>query len=107
VCQGGDRGGDPVGRGVGRVGHAWWTRAAGPMLWAGPNEQCQILFKQKFQIVLNLNQTIGGLPQHQKFQIKYGFGGFVKRNNFPYRKFLRFKVEFELKFREPIGVKFN
>jgi hypothetical protein len=36
----------------------------------------------------------------QKIEIKYGFEGFDERNNFPYRNFSRFEMEFELKFRE-------
>jgi uncharacterized protein YfbU (UPF0304 family) len=36
----------------------------------------------------------------QKISIHYGFEGFEIRNNFPYRNFIRFKVKFELKFRE-------
>jgi hypothetical protein len=47
------------------------------------------------------------LPELESFQVKYGFEGFEVRNNFPYRNFLRFEVEFELKCREPIGGKFN
>jgi hypothetical protein len=47
------------------------------------------------------------LPFVKKFEINYGFEGFEIRNKFPYRNFLRFEVEIELKFREPKGVKFN
>jgi hypothetical protein len=36
----------------------------------------------------------------QKFEIKYGFEGFDEGENFSYRNFSRFKMEFELKFRE-------
>jgi hypothetical protein len=41
-----------------------------------------------------------GLPLLQKFQEKYGFVDNKGRNNFPCRNFSRFKMEFELKFRE-------
>jgi hypothetical protein len=37
----------------------------------------------------------------QKFEIKYGWKVFEIRNNFTYKYFLRFKMDFELKFREP------
>jgi hypothetical protein len=36
----------------------------------------------------------------RKFEIKYGFEGFDERNNFAYRNFLGFKMDFELKFKE-------
>jgi hypothetical protein len=36
----------------------------------------------------------------QKFQIKYGLKELEIRNNFPYRNFSRFKMEFELKIGE-------
>jgi hypothetical protein len=32
------------------------------------------------------------------FKIKYGFEGCDERNNYPYRNFLRFKMNFELNF---------
>jgi hypothetical protein len=41
-----------------------------------------------------------GLPLLHKLQTKYGFVDNKRRNNFPYRNFSRFKMEFELKFRE-------
>jgi hypothetical protein len=39
-------------------------------------------------------------PGLEKFEMKYGFEGFDVWNNFPYRNFLKFKLDFELKFRE-------
>jgi hypothetical protein len=36
----------------------------------------------------------------QQFEIKYGWREFEIRNNFSYRSFSRFKMEFELKFRQ-------
>jgi hypothetical protein len=36
----------------------------------------------------------------ENFEIKYGFEGFEERNNFLHRNFFRFKVDFELQFRE-------
>jgi hypothetical protein len=36
----------------------------------------------------------------QKFEIKYGWKVFDLRNNVPYKDFLIFEMDFELKFRE-------
>jgi hypothetical protein len=36
----------------------------------------------------------------EKIEIKYSFEGFEERNNFIYRNFLIFEVDFELKLRE-------
>jgi hypothetical protein len=38
--------------------------------------------------------------QHENFEIKFGSKVFQIKNNFPYRYFLRFEIDFELKFRE-------
>jgi hypothetical protein len=38
----------------------------------------------------------------KKFQIKYGWKDIEIRNNFSYRNFFRFEMEFELKIRELI-----
>jgi hypothetical protein len=35
-----------------------------------------------------------------KFKVKYGFDGFDERNNFPYRNFLRFEMDCELKIKK-------
>jgi hypothetical protein len=40
------------------------------------------------------------LTELQKIEIKYRFEGFDERNNFPYRNFLIFELEFELKISE-------
>jgi hypothetical protein len=40
------------------------------------------------------------LPRIKKIEIKYGCGRSDERNIVPYRNFLIFKLEFELKFRE-------
>jgi hypothetical protein len=39
-------------------------------------------------------------PLLQKFETKYGWKVFEMRNNFAYRNFLIFEMDFELKFRE-------
>jgi hypothetical protein len=41
-----------------------------------------------------------GLFELKNFKIKYGCEGIEIRNNFPYWKFSKFGIEFELKFRE-------
>jgi hypothetical protein len=41
-----------------------------------------------------------GTIRLQKFQIKYGWKELGVRNNFPYRNFSIFEMDFELKFRE-------
>jgi hypothetical protein len=48
----------------------------------------------------NFIRSKNDLTKLRKFEIKYGFEGFDERNNFVYRNFLRFKVNFDLKFRE-------
>jgi hypothetical protein len=40
------------------------------------------------------------LPGLKKFEIKYGWRELWIWNNFPYKGFLRFKMDFDLKFRE-------
>jgi hypothetical protein len=40
------------------------------------------------------------LSKLKNFQIKYGCEDIKIRNNFPYWNFLKFSIEFELKFRE-------
>jgi hypothetical protein len=48
----------------------------------------------------NLIQFKQDLPELRKFEIKYGWKVFEIKNNFPYKDFLRFEINFELKFRE-------
>jgi hypothetical protein len=52
---------------------------------------------------LELNQLKDELPLLQKLQIKYVFEAFEVRNNFPYWNFPKFRLEFELKFKEALG----
>jgi hypothetical protein len=54
----------------------------------------------KIQIHSNWVQCKTSLPEPEKFEIKYGFKVFEIRNNFPYRNFSTFEMDFELKFRE-------
>jgi hypothetical protein len=88
------------------VGHSWWQLLGhiGSASWPGLMNNAMFLFKPKFHTTLNLNQPIGDLPKLEKFQIKYGFEGFDERNNFPYRKFPRFVMDCELKFKEAYRV---
>ncbi len=55
-----------------------------------------------FQIYSNLIRFKQDLPELRKFEIKYEWKVFNIRNNFPYKEFLRFKMDFELKFREAL-----
>jgi hypothetical protein len=43
----------------------------------------------------------------QKFQIKYRTEGFEERNNFFYWTFSKFRIEFELKIKDPLGFEFE
>jgi hypothetical protein len=47
-----------------------------------------------------LIQSKDGIPELKIFQIKYNFEGFEIRNNFSSINFLRFKMDFELKFKK-------
>jgi hypothetical protein len=61
---------------------------------------CDII---KFKIFQNRPDSIltkTDPPVPQKFELKYGWREFVVRNNFPYKGFLRFEMDFELKFKE-------
>jgi hypothetical protein len=53
-----------------------------------------------FQIYSNLIRSKQDLPELGKFEIKYKWKVFEIWNNFSYRDFLRFEMEFEEKFRE-------
>jgi hypothetical protein len=78
--------------------------AAGRLSWAGWSCRTQ----KKFIIIIFIfysNEVKFILIQKRSFQapkveIRYGWEGFEIGNNFPYRKFLRFKMSFELKIRE-------
>jgi hypothetical protein len=52
------------------------------------------------QIAFKLGSIQIGPSQDQKISDKIWLRGFDVRNIFPYRNFFRFKIEFELKFRE-------
>jgi hypothetical protein len=54
----------------------------------------------KIQILPNIDQAKKNLFVIQQFEIKYGFKDFDERNNFPYRNFFRFEMDFKIKIRE-------
>jgi hypothetical protein len=77
-------------------GGAWAAAAVGS---AHKNSNLFDLFKgiSKRSDLIRLKD---GLSELKNFQIKYGCERIKIRNNFPYSNFLKFGIEFELKFRE-------
>jgi hypothetical protein len=57
-------------------------------------------YSNRFQMSLICCDPKVGTTRLQKFQIKYGWKELGVRNNFPYRNFSIFEMDFELKFRE-------
>jgi hypothetical protein len=55
----------------------------------------------------NLFLSKTGLLGLKMFRIKYGCERFEVRNNFPYRNFLRFEMDFKRKFREDSRLRFE
>jgi hypothetical protein len=53
-----------------------------------------------FKFSSNFDSFKRCLPVLKQFQIKYGWKEIEIRNNFSYRNFSRFKMEFELRIRE-------
>jgi hypothetical protein len=96
--RGGRKGGWPVGRPVGWGPPICETRREGERMASGSG--CDSIKFEIIQIRPNLIQTKTNTPLLQTFEIKYGWKVFEIRNNFPYHNFSRFKMEFELKFRE-------
>jgi hypothetical protein len=64
-----------------------------------------IYYLTQVQTSLILNWPKRCLPELEKIQIKYGFAGNRIGNNFFDWNFSRFRIELELKFREPLRVK--
>jgi hypothetical protein len=88
------------------AGGRWVSEAAQRR---GGNRRFKLSFKpiqkysngsNEFWIPLNFGWFKRYLPALQKFEIKYGWKAFEIRINCPYRNVSRFKMEFELKFRE-------
>jgi hypothetical protein len=46
------------------------------------------------QIVSNFDRPKKGLPELEKFEIKYGHTGFEEMNNFTHRNLFRFEMDF-------------
>jgi hypothetical protein len=95
---------DPDASGVGGAGliHAAREQRRGRERERDETDMCAQEFKLNFGN-LKSNQTCfdqKGLWHAQKFEIKYGSKGFEEGINFPYRSFLRFEMDFELKFGE-------
>jgi hypothetical protein len=82
------------------------TRTQGAGLTDGPSP---ILIWKKIlnTIWTDFLLSKDGLTELKKIQIKYGDEGFEIRNNFYYCNVSRFRIEFELKFRGLLWVKFN
>jgi hypothetical protein len=82
--------------------------AVGAALPGRPATQCarfgfqteSNLFQMNSNLPQNLTGKKGAFPCSKKIQIKCVWKGIEIRNNFPYKNFSRFKMEFELKFRE-------
>jgi hypothetical protein len=61
---------------------------------------CDLIKFKIFQNQSNSIQTKIDPPVPKKFELKYGWRAFEARNSFPYKGFLIFEMDFELKFRE-------
>jgi hypothetical protein len=77
--------------------------AMGRLEWASPKAQCSFLFIQNYSNGFELIRSKGRLPLLENFKKKFGIEGFEERNNFSYRNFSQFRINFELKFREVLG----
>jgi hypothetical protein len=93
--------------GLGRKGEAdWWAATTVPV----DAVKWPKIHSNKFEFKStrsNLFQSKQDLPELEKFEIKYSFEGFDERNNFTYRNFRRFEVDFELKIREASRFEFE
>jgi hypothetical protein len=93
--------------GLGRKGEAdWWAATTVPV----DAVKRPKIHSNKFEFKStrsNLFQSKQDLPELEKFEIKYSFEGFDERNNFTYRNFRRFEVDFELKIREASRFEFE
>jgi hypothetical protein len=54
----------------------------------------------KFSNCVKFGRLEKYIPRLRKIEIKYGWREFEIRNNFPSKRFLRFQMDYELKFRE-------
>jgi hypothetical protein len=69
-----------------------WTKPEGTRTF--------LIYSNEFQTSSNGIEKNVGPTKIQKFQTKYRWKEFEIMNNFSYRNFSRFEMEFELKFRE-------
>jgi hypothetical protein len=67
-----------------------------PELKANPNSNGS----KHFQIVSNFDRLEKYFPVLRKIEIKFGFEALEEGNNFISRNFLKFRIDFDLKFRE-------
>jgi hypothetical protein len=79
-----------------------WRWEGGYDRWAGAGKRKERKIKPnqfKFEIdtsnLLKLDSIQQDLPESRKFEIKYGWKVVEIKNNFPYRNFSRFEMEFE------------
>jgi hypothetical protein len=79
----------------------------GRLAWAVPKEKWCFVIIRNNSNGFKLIWSKGGLPMLQKFQIKYRTEGFEERNNFSYWTFSKFRIEFELKIKDPLGFEFE
>jgi hypothetical protein len=61
----------------------------------------------QFQNHSNFHRSKQDLAELKHFEIKYGFEGFYERAIFPYRNFLRFEMDVELKIWESSRFEFE
>jgi hypothetical protein len=85
---------------------AWWGGWRGADRWGWQHSAPDSVFKlnqiyfKRIQICPKIWSIKQVLSLLQKFQIKYGWKEIEIGDNFTYRNFSRFKIEFELKFKE-------
>jgi hypothetical protein len=76
-------------------------KVGGEKSWAGLERNSGIFdLVKRISKGSDLIRLKDGLSELKIFKIKYGCEGIKIRNNFPYWKFSKFGIEFELKFRE-------
>jgi hypothetical protein len=68
-------------------------------IWQRGHDRFKYISKYSNQIQTRSNLICSKwhLPELENFEIIYGYEGFDVRNNFPYRNFLRFEMDLELK----------
>jgi hypothetical protein len=89
--------------------HTAVIRGAGEAAkWAGgPVQQWPFSVNQIFSNPFKFDTVKDGLLVLKNFHIKFGRVDNWRRNNFSHWSFSKFRMEFELKIREPIWAKFD